>query len=69
MSAFRGSEETLDREIATLERVARQRLRRYSHELRELEDDLRELRRIRARKRAESDIPLSIPAPETIAES
>ena len=52
MSPFRGSDEVLDREIATIEAIARVRLRRYSREMRELDRDLRELRRERARRRA-----------------
>ncbi|MGA8543108.1 MAG: hypothetical protein WB947_06195 [Thermoplasmata archaeon] len=54
MSAFRGSDEALDREIATLERIARLRVRRAAVELRGLERDLRELRRERARRQAAS---------------
>ena len=52
MGGFRGSDEILEREIATIEAIARLRLRRYSREMRELESDLRELRRERARRRA-----------------
>jgi hypothetical protein len=51
MSDFRGSDEQLDREIETLERMARLRLRRASSDLNEIERDLRELRRTRARRR------------------
>ena len=52
VAAFRGSDETLDREVATLEEIARTRVRRASRELRELATDLDELRRERARRRA-----------------
>ena len=52
MSGFRGSDEQLDREIAAIEGMARVRVRRAASELRELERDLRELRRERARRRA-----------------
>ncbi len=52
MSGFRGSDASLDREIATIERIARVRLRRVTAEMRELSDDLRELKRERARRRA-----------------
>lgn len=52
MSGFRGSDEQLDREIATLERISRLRVRRAASDLKELERDLRELRRERNRRRA-----------------
>ncbi len=51
MSGFRGTDESLDREIAALERIARVRLRRTAAELKELDRDLRELKRERARRR------------------
>ncbi|HTP54163.1 MAG TPA: hypothetical protein VML94_04250 [Thermoplasmata archaeon] len=51
MKRFRGSDETLDREIAQVERIARLRLARAAAEMRALERDLRELRRERARRR------------------
>jgi hypothetical protein len=51
---FRGSDETLDREIATLETITRVRLRRVAREMREMDRDLRELKRERARRRADS---------------
>jgi hypothetical protein len=57
MSAFRGSDESLDREIAAVESIARIRLRRTAAELRELSRDLRELKRERARRRAETEVP------------
>jgi len=53
MSGFRGSDETLDREIATLEKISRIRLKRATAELHELDRDVRELKRERARRRAE----------------
>ena len=59
MSRFRGSDEQLDREIATLERIARLRVRRAAAELQELERDLRELRRERTRRRAVAAHPAS----------
>lgn len=52
MTAYRGTDETLDREIATLDAISRVRLRRYAREMRELERDLSEMRRERARRRA-----------------
>jgi sugar-specific transcriptional regulator TrmB len=52
MTGFRGSDESLDREIAAIERMARVRVRRVASELTELERDLRELKRERARRRA-----------------
>ena len=53
MKRFRGSDDTLDREIAAVEGIVRVRVRRTVEELRELERDLRELKRERARRRAE----------------
>jgi hypothetical protein len=57
MSPFRGSDESLDREIAAVESIARVRLRRSAAELRELARDLRELKRERARRRADTAVP------------
>lgn len=57
MSTFRGSDESLDREIAAVESTARIRLRRSAAELLELARDLRELKRERARRRAEAEVP------------
>jgi hypothetical protein len=54
MSRFRGSDDSLEREIAATEAIARVRVRRAAAELRELERDLAELRRERARRRATS---------------
>jgi hypothetical protein len=51
MTGFRGSDEQLDREIAAIEGMGRVRVRRVAAELRELEADLRELKRERARRR------------------
>ncbi len=59
MSRFRGSDASLDREIAAVETIARVRLRRSAAELRELARDLRELKRERARRRVESALPES----------
>jgi hypothetical protein len=52
MTNFRGTDEQLDREIDALERIVRLRVRRAAAELRELERDLRDLRRERGRRRA-----------------
>lgn len=68
MPGFRGSDETLDREIATLEAIARLRLRRYARELQEIEHDLRELKRVRARRKAGSEIPSEATEPSYAAE-
>jgi hypothetical protein len=57
MPPYRGSDEAVDGEIATLERIARLRLHRYAGEMRELDRDLSELRRERARRRAAAAIP------------
>jgi hypothetical protein len=54
MTGFRGSDETLEHEIEAIERIARLRLRRATHEMRDLDRDLRELKRERARRRAET---------------
>lgn len=61
MSRFRGSDTTLDREIAALEGIVRLRLRRTADELRELERDLRELKRERARRRGRVTEPADTP--------
>lgn len=53
MKRFRGSDETLEREISAVEKIAAVRLRRTIEEMRELERDLKELKRERARRRAE----------------
>lgn len=52
MARFRGSDETLDREIRALEEIGQVRLRRAARELRELDRDLRELKAERGRRRA-----------------
>jgi hypothetical protein len=57
MSPFRGSDATLDKEIAAIERIARVRVRRVAAELSELTRDLRELKRERARRRADAMVP------------
>jgi len=54
MSRYRATDEQLDREIAALERIARLRLQRAAAEMRDLDRDLRDLKRERARRRAES---------------
>ncbi|HUI38648.1 MAG TPA: hypothetical protein VLY85_03350 [Thermoplasmata archaeon] len=61
MGGFRGSDETLDREIDALERIARLRVRRYARDLSELQRDLSSLRKERARRLAESTVPESVP--------
>lgn len=64
MSGFRGTDEELDREIAALRGMVRVRLRRTAREFAELDRDLRELGRERARRRASSAISAaeSVPA-------
>ena len=57
MSPFRGSDETLDREIDTLEGIAQRRVRRYAREHRDLPRDLKDLKRERATRRAAAKIP------------
>jgi hypothetical protein len=68
MSGFRGSDETLDREIAALEGIARLRLRRAAREMQDLDKDLRDLRRERARRRAAPALKAVVPQ-ETPAEA
>jgi hypothetical protein len=65
MRPFRGSDASLDREIAAVESIAKVRLRRASAELRELARDLRELKRERARRRAEATVPAENLEPAT----
>ncbi|HYA57486.1 MAG TPA: hypothetical protein VEH57_03360 [Thermoplasmata archaeon] len=57
MSGFHGTDEQLDREISTVEKIARLRVRRAADDLRQLENELRELRRERARRRARAAVP------------
>ena len=66
MSPYRATDDQLDREIATLERIGRVRLRRASAELNEIDRELRELRRERARRsaRASEMTTVEIPAAE-----
>lgn len=61
MAPFRGSDEILDHEIETLEAIARLRVRRAARDLRELDRDLTELRKERARRRATSAVPAMAP--------
>ena len=63
MSSYRATDEQLDREIAALERIARVRLRRASVELNEIDKDLRELRKERARRAARAEELLSTEVP------
>lgn len=57
VAGFRGSDDTLEQEIATLEEIGRVRLRRYAREQRDLDRELRELRAERARRRARARVP------------
>ncbi len=68
MSPFRGDDETLEREISTLEGVAKRRLKRYTDDLRDLDRDLADLRKERARRRAQSAIPSTESVPAESAE-
>jgi hypothetical protein len=68
MSSFRASDDALDREIATLEAISRVRLRRYAREMRDLDRDLREMRRERVRRRAAAG-ELASEADRTMVES
>jgi hypothetical protein len=62
MSPFRATDEQLDREIEALERIARVRLRRASAEMKDLDKDLRELRKERARRAARASEMISTDA-------
>lgn len=68
MATFRGSNERLDREIETLEAIARVRIRRVSVELRGLSRELSELRRERVRRRATARVP-EVDVSPTLVES
>jgi hypothetical protein len=59
MAPFRGTDACLDREIETLEAIARTRVRRVARELRDIDRDLSELRRERARRKALSEVTVS----------
>jgi hypothetical protein len=67
MTGFRGSDESLDREIAAIERMARTRVRRVASELSDLDRDLRELKRERARRRnaAAEHVTTNVPVAES----
>jgi len=62
MAPYRATDEQLEREIAALERISRVRLRRASAELREIDTDLRELRKERARRHARATEMISVDA-------
>lgn len=57
MPPYRASDEAVEREIEALERIVQVRLKRYASEMRDLDKDLSELRRERARRRAAASIP------------
>ncbi|MCI4347706.1 MAG: hypothetical protein L3J97_03695 [Thermoplasmata archaeon] len=65
MAPFRGTDEVLDHEIETLEAMARLRVRRAARDLRDLDRDLSELRRERARRRAAASVPVLESTAET----
>lgn len=65
MAPFRGSDQVLDHEIETLEAIARLRVRRAARDLRDLDRDLTELRRERARRRAAAAVPAHASIAET----
>ncbi|MCI4353903.1 MAG: hypothetical protein L3K06_00880 [Thermoplasmata archaeon] len=67
MGGFRGSDTTLDEEIATIEAIARLRVRRYARDLKDLERDLHELKVERARRRLRAEIPGTTQVPATAA--
>jgi len=53
MTPYRATDEQLDREISALEKIGRVRLRRAIAEMNDIDKDLRELRKERARRKAE----------------
>ena len=65
MTPFRGSDEDLEREIATVQGLVRVRLRRANADLGELEDALRDLRRELRRRRASVAVPAETEVAET----
>jgi hypothetical protein len=69
VGGFRGSDETLDQEITTLEAIARLRLRRHVKDLQELERDLRALKAVRARRKAKAEVPTITAAEDYVSES
>ncbi|MCI4317734.1 MAG: hypothetical protein L3J96_04285 [Thermoplasmata archaeon] len=69
MGGFRGSDETLDQEITTLEAIARLRLRRHVKDLLELERDLRALKAVRTRRKAKAEVPTITAAEDYVSES
>ena len=62
MSAFRGSDDDLDREITAVQRLIRVRLGRANRDMKELELALRELRHERRRRQTAAAVE---PALET----
>ena len=57
MPPYRATDEEVEKELAALERIAQVRLRRYASEMRDIDKDLSELRRERARRRAANLVP------------
>jgi hypothetical protein len=65
MTPFRGSDEDLEREIATVQGMVRVRLRRANGDLRELDDALRDLRRELRRRRGSVAVAAEAEVAET----
>jgi hypothetical protein len=65
MTAFRGTDEALEREIVAVETLVRVRLRRANEGLRELEAALDELRRERRRRQLLATVTPLTQAAET----
>ncbi|MGO9404789.1 MAG: hypothetical protein ACLPVW_15100 [Terriglobales bacterium] len=68
MTPFRGSDEQIEREISAIEQIVRVRINRAARELRDLEKDLRELKREKARRSVEAEEHLvqeTVEAPTT----
>jgi hypothetical protein len=64
MGSFRGSDESLEAEIAALEAMAKVRVRRYARDLKDLDKDLSELKAERGRRKARSAVPSMFAATE-----
>jgi hypothetical protein len=69
MTTYRATDEQIDREIATLEKMSRVRLRRATDELNDLDKDLRELRKEKARRAARAAEMVGAESPASSADT
>ena len=67
MTGYRGTDEAVEREIATLETIVQVRLRRYAAEMKQLDRELSELRREKARRRALAAVPSAASTESAVA--